>query len=83
MLEARHDLDEALSSSTPPCARGRSVKGRSSAPQGGKARPSRGALSPVALAIAAISIADLVPSRNELNICGFMPDACAFSGVIP
>ena len=28
-----------------------------------------------ALAIAAISIADLVPSRNELNICGFMPAA--------
>ncbi len=32
---------------------------------------------------AAISIADFVPSRNELNICGFMPAAFACSGVRP
>jgi len=35
------------------------------------------------LAIAAISIPDLVPSRNELNICGFMPPRRASSGVSP
>jgi len=35
------------------------------------------------LAIAAISMADLVPSRNELNICGFMPADCASSAVSP
>jgi hypothetical protein len=35
------------------------------------------------LAIAAISIADLVPSRKELNICGFIPAALASSGVSP
>jgi hypothetical protein len=35
------------------------------------------------LAIAAISIADLVPSRKELNICGFIPPARASSGVRP
>ena len=40
-----------------------------------KLRPSVGTSSAHALAIAAISIADLVPSRNELNICGFMPAA--------
>jgi len=37
----------------------------------------------VALAMAAISIADLVPSRNELNICGFMPADCASPAVSP
>jgi hypothetical protein len=35
------------------------------------------------LAIAAISMADLVPSRNELNICGFMPADCASPAVSP
>ena len=30
-------------------------------------------IEPQAFATAAISIADLVPSRNELNICAFMP----------
>ena len=39
---------------------------------GRPARP-RAARRPVALAIAAISMPDLVPSRKELNICGFMP----------
>ena len=34
-------------------------------------------------AIAAISMADLVPSRNELNICGFMPADCASPAVSP
>jgi len=33
--------------------------------------------------MAAISIADLVPSRKELNICGFMPAAFASSGDRP
>ncbi len=50
--------------------------GREMQPVGGTARP-------VALAIAAISIADLVPSRNELNICGFIPPRSASSGVRP
>ena len=67
----------------PPAARGIITRASSSAPQGGKARPSRGAFRPVALEIAAISIADLVPSTNELNICGFMPAAFACSGVMP
>ena len=35
----------------------------------------------VALAIAAISMADLVPSRNELNICEFMPAAAEIWGI--
>jgi hypothetical protein len=52
-------------------------------PQGGKARPFAGTASPVAFAIAAISIADFVPSRKELNICGFMPPRRASSGVRP
>jgi hypothetical protein len=35
------------------------------------------------LAIAAASMADFVPSRKELNICGFIPAAFAASGVRP
>src|SRR3546814_10919344 len=61
-----------LCGSVPPSARGRRMCGRSSAPQDGKARPSEAGSSPVALATAAISMPDLVPSRKELNICGFM-----------
>jgi len=38
---------------------------------------------PVEFATAAISIPDLVPSMNELNICGFIPPSAARSGVIP
>ena len=34
----------------------------------------------MALVIAAISMEDLVPSKKELNICGFMPPAAASSG---
>ena len=45
--------------------------------------PAEGTSSPVALAIAAISMADLVPSRNELNICGFIPADCASSAESP
>ena len=33
--------------------------------------------------MAVISMADLVPSRKELNICGFMPPAFASAGVRP
>ena len=39
----------------------------SSMEPGGKARPSDGALSPVAFAIAVLSIAGLEPSKKELN----------------
>ena len=52
-------------------------------PQGGKARPSGAGLKSVALAMAAISMPDLVPSRNELNICGFIPAVSASAGVKP
>ncbi len=52
-------------------------------PQGGKARPSGGGARAVALAMAAISSADLVPSRKELNIWLFMPAARAWSAVSP
>ena len=62
-LEAGDDLDG------PRGARGRQeMCARSSAPQGGKARPSSGAARAQALATAAISMADLVPSRNEVNM---------------
>jgi hypothetical protein len=44
------------------------MRGRSSTPQGGNARPPGEGVKPVALATAAISIALFVPSRNELNI---------------
>ena len=37
----------------------------------------------VTLGMAAISIADLVPSKNELNICGLSPPLTASSGVMP
>ena len=33
--------------------------------------------------VAAISIADFVPSKNELNICGLSPPLTASSGVMP
>ena len=52
-------------------------------PQGGKPRPSSGTARPLALATAAISSADLVPSRKELNICGFIPARFASSSVRP
>ena len=63
------------SASWPPVSRPLSTCGRSSTPQGGNDSPSCGTLRPQALATAAISSADLVPSRKELNICGFMPAA--------
>ncbi len=56
------------------------MRGRSWRAHGGKARPSRGAFKPVALEIAAISIADFVPSTKELNICEFMPAASRLFG---
>ena len=52
-------------------------------PQGGKPSPAGDGASPVAFAIAAISSADLVPSRKELNIRELMPAACACSAVRP
>ncbi len=52
-------------------------------PQGGKDSPADGARSPVALATAAISMADLVPSRKELNILALRPLACARSAPSP
>jgi len=35
------------------------------------------------LQTAVISMPDLVPSMNELNIFGFMPPRAAFSGLSP
>ena len=64
-------------------ARDARTAGRSPVAAGGKARPSGATSRSVALAIATISIADLVPSRKELNIFGFMPAALARSGVRP
>ena len=52
-------------------------------PHGGKPSPSGGGRRPVAFAIAAISRADFVPSRKELNIWKFIPAALACSGVRP
>jgi len=46
-------------------------------PTAGKSSPFSGTFKPVALANAPISIADLVPSKNELNILGFNPPAFA------
>ena len=50
---------------------------------GGKASPSSGASSPVALAMAVLSMAGLEPSRKALNIFGFMPPSLACSAVTP
>ena len=52
-------------------------------PAGGNPSPPGAGVRPVALDTAAISIADFVPSRNELNICGFMPPSAACSGEMP
>jgi hypothetical protein len=62
---------------------GRSISANSCVPIGGNTRPSGAGVRPEALATAAISIDDFVPSRNELNICGFMPPVFACSGVRP
>src|SRR5215471_11482731 len=59
-------------SRTPPASFARRICGRSSTPQGGNCSPPCGTPKPQAFAIAAISIADFVPSRKELNICGFI-----------
>jgi beta-glucosidase-like glycosyl hydrolase len=72
-----------LPSSTPPASRGRRTLCSSSIEHGGKARPFSGTASPVALAIAAISMPDLVPSMKEQNICAFMPASAACSAVSP
>ena len=48
-----------------------------------KDRPSAGQSRPQALATAAISMPDLVPSRKELNIFGFMPPSAARSELRP
>ena len=67
----------------PPSSRGRSSSGRSSTPQAGKARPSGGGVSSQALATAAISSADLVPSRKELNICALKSPVASCASVKP
>ncbi len=72
-----------VSCSIPPRASGRSTWARSSTPQGGKERPLIGAFRSQALAMAAISMADLVPSMNEVNIRLFMPAALASAAVMP
>ena len=53
----------------PPSATGRKMCGNSSTPQGGNSKPLLGGIKSQALDTAAISRADLVPSKNELNIC--------------
>ncbi len=67
----------------PPSSRGRSTLGRSSTPQAGKASPSGAGSRPQALATAAISSADLVPSRKELNICGLKSPPATCSSLKP
>ena len=67
----------------PPSARGRRTCASWSVPAGGNPSPLGAGIRPVALDTAAISIADFVPSRNELNIRGFMPPSAARSGEMP
>ena len=69
--------------STPPSDAGRNTAGSSSTPHGANYRPSSCGISPVALATAAISIADFVPSRNELNIFGLKSPLASCSSVNP
>src|SRR3546814_3012118 len=57
-----------LRSSTPPSAFGLSDSASASLPTGGKASPPRAGARSQALATAAISMADFVPSMKELNI---------------
>ncbi len=52
-------------------------------PQGKNDSPRSCGSSPVALATAAISMPDLVPSMKLLNILGFIPAAAACSTVMP
>src|SRR6202012_1513752 len=59
-------------SSTPPADFGLQISACSKRVAGGKERPSLCECSPVALQTAVISIPDLVPSTNELNIFGLM-----------
>ena len=61
----------------PPCSLGFKMFASLDVPTGGKISPLSGTFNPVALANAPISIADLVPSKNELNILGFNPPAFA------
>ena len=67
----------------PPSALGFSRRGRSSAPQAGNFRPLAGGRRPVQLETQAISMADFVPSRKELNSRGFMPLLMACSSGMP
>ena len=62
---------------------GRSTAGRSWVPHGKNDRPRSCGSSPVALATAHISIADLVPSTKLLNILAFMPAAAASAALMP
>ena len=59
-------------SSVPPSARGLQTSDSSKRDAGGKAKPSLCGTRPVALQTAVISMPDLVPSMNELNIFGLM-----------
>ncbi len=67
----------------PPSARGFSSFGRSYTDAGANDSPSSDTSRPVAFATATISIADFVPSRNELNILGLKPPVAICSGVKP
>ena len=59
-------------SSVPPSDLGLHTSASSKRDDGGKPRPPDCGTSPVALHTAVISIPDLVPSMNELNILGLM-----------
>ena len=54
---------------TPPSFCGLHTSARAKREEGGKLSPCACGTSPVALQTAVISIADLLPSRKELNIC--------------
>ena len=83
-LERRDDLDHAVALQHAARRRGRAALAAARRRRrAGMPSPSCGTSRPQALATAAISIADLVPSRNELNICGFIPPRRASSGVRP
>ena len=75
-LQIRDDLDRGLALQLPAHARGPQHPGEVMGAAGQEERPRFCGSRPVALATAAISMADLVPSTKLLNILGFMPAAC-------
>ena len=62
---------------------GLSTRAKSSTPHGGNSSPRGDGVSPVALLTAAISMALLVPSRNELNICALKSPPATVSSENP